>query len=90
MKSMSSGICRRVVRWVAPYVSEEHIASIFKGEELVQQTSEQAGGKQRHIPEDDTLHNHRCENLKSYTENVYVLQCAANQKGLRTTVLGYG
>jgi hypothetical protein len=21
----------------------------------------------RHIPEDDTLHNHRCENLKSYT-----------------------
>jgi hypothetical protein len=22
----------------------------------------------RHIPEDDTLHNHRCENLKSYKE----------------------
>jgi hypothetical protein len=21
----------------------------------------------RHIPENDTLHNHRCENLKSYT-----------------------
>jgi hypothetical protein len=21
---------------------------------------------QRHIPEDDTLHNHRCENLKPY------------------------
>jgi hypothetical protein len=21
----------------------------------------------RRIPEDDTLHNHRCENLKSYT-----------------------
>jgi hypothetical protein len=21
----------------------------------------------RHIPEDDTLHNHRCANLKSYT-----------------------
>jgi hypothetical protein len=21
---------------------------------------------QRHIPEDDNLHNHRCENLKSY------------------------
>jgi hypothetical protein len=30
----------------------------------------------RHIPEDDTLYNHRCENLKSYTRkcirNVYV------------------
>jgi hypothetical protein len=24
----------------------------------------------RHIPEDDTLHNHRCENLKSY---IYVM-----------------
>jgi hypothetical protein len=23
----------------------------------------------RHIPEDDTLHNHRCENLKSYMFN---------------------
>jgi hypothetical protein len=22
--------------------------------------------RRRHIPEDDTLHNHRCENLKSY------------------------
>jgi hypothetical protein len=22
----------------------------------------------RHIPEDDTLHNHRCENLKSYND----------------------
>jgi hypothetical protein len=26
----------------------------------------------RHIPEDDTLHNHRCENLKSYTAIVSV------------------
>jgi hypothetical protein len=29
----------------------------------------------RHIPEDDTLHNHRCENLKSYilSTNFYFL-----------------
>jgi hypothetical protein len=26
------------------------------------------------IPEDDTLHNHCCENLKSYTENCLPLQ----------------
>jgi hypothetical protein len=26
----------------------------------------------RHIPEDDTLHNHRCENLKSYKTFVYL------------------
>jgi hypothetical protein len=29
----------------------------------------------RHDPEDDTLHNHRCENLKSYnTKNIYELR----------------
>jgi hypothetical protein len=27
------------------------------------------GTTQRHIPKDDTLHNHRCENLKSYKYN---------------------
>jgi hypothetical protein len=27
----------------------------------------------RHIPEDDTLHNHRCENLKSYKACLIVL-----------------
>jgi hypothetical protein len=26
----------------------------------------------RYIPEDNTLHNHRCENLKSYTISVIV------------------
>jgi hypothetical protein len=26
----------------------------------------------RHIPEDDTLHNYRCENLKSY-KTIWVL-----------------
>jgi hypothetical protein len=49
----------------------------LQGRRNVQQrTSKQAGGKyppkrrltqrttRRHIPEDDTLHNHRCENLK--------------------------
>jgi hypothetical protein len=25
----------------------------------------------RHIPKDDTLHNHRCENLKSYNVENY-------------------
>jgi hypothetical protein len=43
-----------------------YIASIFRvGEINSAKTSKQAGGKRR-IPEDDTLHNHRCENLKSY------------------------
>jgi hypothetical protein len=26
----------------------------------------------RHIPEDDTLKNHRCENLKSYIFNIFI------------------
>jgi hypothetical protein len=43
----SSGIWRRIVRWVSTDVSGEHIASIFRVEEKVQKTSEQAGGKRR-------------------------------------------
>jgi hypothetical protein len=27
-----------------------------------------------HIPEDDTLHNHRCENLKSYNDDEIQLE----------------
>jgi hypothetical protein len=38
-------------------VSEEHIASRFRV--VFQRTT------RRYIPEDDTLQNHRCENLKS-------------------------
>jgi hypothetical protein len=30
---------------------------------------------QRHIPEDDTLHNHGCENLKSYNQIFLCLSC---------------
>jgi hypothetical protein len=37
--------------------------SSFETSVATQQTT------RRHIPEDDTLHNHRCENLKSY--NIY-------------------
>jgi hypothetical protein len=37
--------------------------------------SETSGATQRtiwcHIPEDDALHNHRCENLKSYTDCMF-------------------
>jgi hypothetical protein len=30
---------------------------------------------QRHIPEDDSLHNHDCENLKSYNQIFLCLSC---------------
>jgi hypothetical protein len=32
------------------------------------ETSVNPGSTQRHIPEDDILHSHRCENLKSYID----------------------
>jgi hypothetical protein len=93
----SSGIWRRVVSWVATDVSEEHIASILRVEEIISafhllarwfaepvsstqkmeaisssETSvETERTTRRHIPEDDTLQNHRCENLKSY--NIWLL-----------------
>jgi hypothetical protein len=99
----SSGIWRRVVCWVATDVSEEHIAFIFRVEEIIsaafcllpayllalaeiisstlkmeaicfsgtsvatQQTT------WRHIPDDDTLYNHRCENFISYICITYLL-----------------
>jgi hypothetical protein len=33
---------------------------------------------QRYIPEDGTLHNHRCENLKSYGVKSYHLRLEQN------------
>jgi hypothetical protein len=83
----SSGIWRRVVRWVLSDVSEEHIASTFRVEEIgtenqrasrwqamcSSETSvETQRTTRRHTPEDDTLHNHRCENLRSYMVLVYL------------------
>jgi hypothetical protein len=41
----------------------------LQGWRIVQRSSEQASGKRttrRHIPEEDTLQNHRFENLKFY------------------------
>jgi hypothetical protein len=37
----------------------------------------------RHIPEDDTLQNHRCENLKSYLVLISLIVC-----GLFTDAVG--
>jgi hypothetical protein len=56
-------------------VLAEIISSILKMETIcssgtlvaTQQTT------RRHIPEDDTLHNHRCENLKSYEAELVLL-----------------
>jgi hypothetical protein len=36
----------------------------------------------RHIPEDDTLHNHRCENLKSYKEEKSLWLTCGTSNGL--------
>jgi hypothetical protein len=57
----------------------------------------------RHIPEDDTLHNHRCENLKSYgvslvwkdyylliTLGLYVWNCDSSISKLTYFGLGWG
>jgi hypothetical protein len=57
MKSVIFWDMRHAVRRVSTDVSEEHIASIFRVEEIISaKTSKQAGGK--HIPEDDTLHRY--------------------------------
>jgi hypothetical protein len=54
----------------------EPVSSTLKMEAI--SSSETSGATQRiarrHIPEDDTPHNHRCENLKSY--KVFFVSCA--------------
>jgi hypothetical protein len=63
-------------------VSEEHIASIFRVKERSSARSKQAAicssetsddtqwTTQRYIPGVDALHNHHCENFKSYNTKV--------------------
>jgi hypothetical protein len=63
----SSGIWCRVVCWVATDVSEEHNASIFRVEKIISARMSVATRITRlHIPEDDTLHNHRCGYLHNW------------------------
>jgi hypothetical protein len=42
----------------------------------------------RHIPEDDTLHNHRCENLKSYKKLPVSHTSASSSPCLQNHVIG--
>jgi hypothetical protein len=44
------------------YSSTLKMEAIFSSET----SAETRRTTRRHIPEDDSLHNHRCENLKSY------------------------
>jgi hypothetical protein len=52
---------------VSTDVSEEHFASIFREEAIYfSETSvDTQRTARRYIPEDDSLHNHRCEDLIS-------------------------
>jgi hypothetical protein len=62
--------CQLLAHWFAEPISltlkMEAICSSETSVETQQTT-------QRHIPEDDTLHNHRCVNLKSYLLKFYIL-----------------
>jgi hypothetical protein len=55
--------CHLLAHWFA-----EHISSTLKMEAICssEMSVETQRTTRRHIPEDDTIHNHRCENLKSY------------------------
>jgi hypothetical protein len=68
-----SGMWRRVVRWVSTDVSEEHIASIFRVEEIISAPACLLA---------DTLHNHRCENLKSYLYHIVWSTASAKDRQL--------
>jgi hypothetical protein len=40
----------------------------------------------RHIPEDDTLHNHRCENLKSYMKKYFAFLVIIRNKNRKVSL----
>jgi hypothetical protein len=50
-------------------------------------------GTRRHIPEEDTLQNHRCENLKSYMKifpldpDIYLFKTAARTSSKTTSTI---
>jgi hypothetical protein len=64
-KMASSGMLRRVAL-VRTDISEERTAFIFR----VTRIGELGRATWRNIPEDDILHSHRRENLKSYIYNI--------------------
>jgi hypothetical protein len=53
-------------------ISEEHIASVFRVKEKAEQEMSVAFQRntRRYIPEDSNLHDHRCENFKSYISKI--------------------
>jgi hypothetical protein len=56
----------RLVALIRTDISEEHSASIFRMTRIGElRTLQEPHGI--NIPEDDILHSHRCEKLKSYT-----------------------
>jgi hypothetical protein len=66
------------------YNAAELLSSTLKMEAICSsETSIEARRTTRHpIPEDDTLHNHRCENLKSYCTMVTCVPPALTLKCL--------
>jgi hypothetical protein len=83
----SSGIYRRIVRWVSTDVSEEHRLHLqgrrdnFSKKPASKQvikaicSSETSVDSQQttghYIPKDGTIYNHFCENLKSYISGTF-------------------
>jgi hypothetical protein len=75
---LSCEIKRHIEHWKSTDVSKEHITSIFRAFHLLSSTLKMESicssetlvdfqrTTRRYIPQDSTLHNHRCENLKLY------------------------
>jgi hypothetical protein len=70
----------------------EPISSTLKMEAICSsETSvETQRNTRRHIPEDDTLHNHRCENLKSYIGSIWLEHLHHSVQAKYITKVGLG
>jgi hypothetical protein len=80
---------KSVNKHVASRMFAEPISSTLKMEAI--SSSEKSGATQRttrrHIPDDNTLHSHRCENLKSYILFQHLLGLGDIQTDTRALVM---
>jgi hypothetical protein len=84
---------QQLSRWQGAYllVLTEIISSTLKMEAIFSSETSVATEQitRRQIPEDDTLHNHRCESLKSYVEVYFVTMHEKTWSELNGAVAGY-
>jgi hypothetical protein len=81
-------VVKSTIFWdITPWLLAKLIFSTLKMEAICSSETSVATQQttRRHIPEDDTLHNHRCENLKSYKDWKEFIPYTVKRKAIPVT-----